>query len=166
MKPILHFGPLEPQTCNPHNIVCAKSIATAARSKLGNLKSLIGIRSGSGLNGEGLTDSDAILSCCDVRYSKPPIRSLELYGNKGITAIGLEELAKAIASPGCKLESLDVRLCSLGEEGIQEFSAHLPSMAHLSTLDVRFNKPFSDSTKSQLQSAWAKAGKSANDLSV
>ena len=60
-----------------------------------------------------------------------PLQELDLSWNKGISAIGLEALAKGNASPGCKLEKLDVQHCDLGDAAIQKFSAHLPSMAPL-----------------------------------
>ena len=94
---------------------------------------------------------------------RAPMKSLDLDSNRGITAIGLEALAKGIASPRCKLEKLDVQRCDLDDAAIQKFSAHLPSMAPLQSLAVSYNN-LSEQSKSELKAAWQKAGKSIDKL--
>lgn len=68
------------------------------------------------------------------------LKSLSLDNNKNISANGFEVLGKALANPGCKVESLNAWRCSLDDAAMSKLSAYLPSMTSLKELNLRVNK--------------------------
>ncbi|XP_076144592.1 NACHT, LRR and PYD domains-containing protein 12-like [Alosa pseudoharengus] len=77
-----------------------------------------------------------------LRSNPSHMRELQLSGNKAAGDSGVKHLSSLLEDPNCKLEKLDLELCSITDEGFRALTSALRSNpSALRELHLRFNLP-------------------------